>query len=557
MWFRPLVDSRTLTRVWRIILALILFSGLVSPSEASRPLRGMVWTPPADSAQAQSEIQALADFGVEAVRTSTWPHTGVLAVMAREGMELYFDLPIRFGTQSTYKGAWPDVQQTLARIARELAGQELALAVGLGIFPFSVSPSVCQELASWKSGIQAELPRAIVYFETAFPDEQACHDVVDLVLLDLRESREASQVGRAQALAATPVGIGSLGTHVIQDRMGLRSPHSPEAQARFLETALTPLLEDPDLPVFFVLNWRDTPSPRPDFRDTYADPYVPSYGLIDQNGQPRPAYHVVRQFFSQTFDVFAYPGGAPPAEPVPWHALLTLGLWLLLGSHYSGSVRFRNLLPRLFNAPGFYRANVREARDALAQTAFMLTLVIAVGNGVFWSLVYENMREVLALTFVLDQLPGPFLHAFAFLQKHPVLLVGCFAIVQAVLALIGALGISVFAGNRNGLYPSQGLALIGLPRTWILLLLLALLSIQGEAYTPEATMVIVLVWLGFGLLSTLRTFLDVVSMTRISGGRLLFLVVFHPTFMIALLFIASYALYREPWQFFRLLLTAF
>lgn len=557
MWFSPLVESPTLPRFWRVFVLLAVWAGVTSMAEASRPLRGMVWTPPADSSQALSEIQALADFGVEAVRTSVWPHTGVLDVLAREGIALYFDLPIRFGTPSTYRGAWPNQEQTLENVRRTVEGRALTLAIGLGIFPFSRSEEVCAELAKGQARVAELLPQATVYFETAFPEERACHEVVDLVLLDLRESSTLRQSSFTFVEGDTPLGIGALGTHVLAGRFGLNSPNSPESQARFLESALTGLMNDPNLPVFFVLRWRDIPSVLPDFRDAYENPYLPSYGLIDQAGQPRPAYHVARQFFSASFDVFAYPGGAPPRTPIPWEALISLGLWLMLGSHYSNSVRFRNLLPRLFNAPGFYRSNVREARDTLAQTATILTLVVAVGSGVFWALVYENMRGVLALTFVVERLPDLLLHAFAFLQSHPLLLIGSFALVQVALTLTGALGISVFAGNRNGLYPSQGLALIGLPRLWILLVLLALLSIQGEAYTPKATMQIVLVWLGFSVLSTLRTFLDVVAMTRISGGRLWFLVGLHPTFLIALAFLISYVLYRESWDFFRLLLTAF
>lgn len=556
MWLGPLVESHLSSRVWRVLSLLVLCSSLSVAAEA-RPLRGMVWTPPEDSAMAQSEIQALADFGVEAVRTSVWPHSGVLDVLAREGIVLYYDLPIRFGTLTTYRASWPGVAETLERIGRDVSGREVKLAIGLGVFPFSVSDGVCSELAQWRDGVAAALPEATVYFETAFPEETACHDVVDLVLVDLRESSNAHGMGRESAAGGTPLGLGALGTHVIPGRLGLNSPHSPEAQARYLETVLTSLMDAPHLPVFFIMRWRDVPSSRPDFRDAYADPYVPTYGLIDEAGQPRPAYYAVGQFFSGSFDVLAYPGGTPPRLPAPWHALIVLSLWLLLGAHYSGSVRFRNLLPRLFNAPGFYRANVREARDALAQTSFMLTVVVAVGNGVFWSLVYENMREVLALTYVLHQLPDFLLHAFAFLQGHPLLLIVCLSAVQTVLTLIGALGISVFAGNRNGLYPSQGLALIALPRMWILLVLLALLSVQGEVYTPKATMLIVLIWLGASILSTLRTFLDVVAMTRISGGSLLFLVVFHPTFLIAMACLASYTVYREAWDFFRLLLTAF
>jgi len=555
MWFRPLVDSRAFPHFLGLLVLVGLLSGGTSLCEAARPVRGMVWEPPTDSLQAQSEIQALADFGVQAVRISRWPHAGVLGVMEREGMELYFDLPIRFGTLYTYQSAWPEVDALVRKMVRDVEARDLPLSIGLGLYPFSVSPAVCAQIARWKQDILVLLPRAKVYFETAFPDQQDCHEVVDVVLVDLRKSRIASRLSPGGA--STPMGIGSVGTHVIPGRVGLRSPHSPETQARHLESALTYLIDDPELVVFFVMHWKDTPSARPDFRDTYADPYLPSYGLINQEGQPRPSYHVVRQFFSQTFDVFAYAGGRPPRDPVPWHALVTLALWLLLGAHYTNSVRFRQLLPRLFNAPGFYRANVKEARDALGQTAFMLTLVVAVGNGVFWALVYENMREVLALTFVLEQLPEILLHFFAFLQSHPLLLIACFALLQTALSFMGVVGISVFAGRRNGLYASQGLALIGLPRTWVLLLLLVLLSIQGEAYTPEVTMVVILVWLGFGILSTVRTFLDVVSMTRLSGSRLLFLVVLHPTILIALAFLASYGMFRESWQFFRLLLTAF
>ena len=432
------------------------------------PLKGVVWEAPANTDQAVAELLAMHRLGVEAVRTGLLGQERLFDLADTLGLQLFQELPFDDLSAAALIDTLNEARRLLERAVAQARNHPSARHFGLARRSDTSDPRACAFFEDLAQQVH-RAPKSQVYYLSAFIEADRCADVVDFVLLDARDASDpAGQLARWQAThAATPkrrAGIGALGVWVhARASSGLRVPHSPEAQARYLETHLGRLLAATMAVApraVFVYRWRDARSATPSPTRDLTRPYQQSYGLYTTGSVPRPAREVVQGFYSGTQTVFAFPTGEAPAPEIPWSLVFGWLVFILMATSYARSPRFRYMVPRYFLAHGFYREAIREGREVLLGVSVVLLVVVALGAGVFGSVFLEVVRHEAAFALLFRVLPEPAQLVGVALLAQPwtlVLLLGSFYALD--LALWTTL-LSFASRRRQPLIPGQALMLV-------------------------------------------------------------------------------------------------
>lgn len=483
-------------------------------------LHGVVWQEPENLRRAEQELLAMRAAGVEAVRTGLIRHPELLAMADTLGLQFFQDLPV-------YALPAASLQDTLAYATRHLA-QALARArphrsarhFGLARHSDTSDPAACAYFEHLAGQARRQGGAAVqVYYLSAFVAADRCASRVDFVLLDMLN--EADPVATVQAWSvrqgtSAPVGVGALGRRVDPaSGRGLRVAHSPEDQARYLETHLTTLL-DGTLPLraVFVYRWRDA------FPDTTAgeaerDLLVGRrFGLHAMDGTPRPAQEVVAGFFTGRQQVFAYSLGERRWPSWPWRILLGWGILVMIAVFYTTTPRFRFMIPRYFLAHGFFRDAVREGRDVLPIPTLALFAALALATGMLNQLVLSFIEP--AMIVAAQWLPRSLGRLLTTALVHPWLLILLLSSFYALGMALWASLISVLSYPYHPLNAAQVLMLIVWPRWSLFLLLVGVMVMDGvpQALQPPAMLVLVGGWLVLTLLAIGRTVYDWLWVSR-------------------------------------------
>jgi hypothetical protein len=336
---------------------------------------GVVWTPPNAPGPALRTLNRIHAAGARAVRLTRLSSADTLFARADSlGLRLFIDLPVAYVSAPALRDSLRQAQSTLGRL-RALARRHASVQyVGLARHADTTVPTACSVLAEWTTRLHGAPASLRTYYVTPFPrPADQCADAVDLALLDTRGRPDPVDRWRTWKTDTTQTGLGALGTWVDPDAAsGLRVPHSPERQARYLERAFSTLLDaDPSRPgALFVYRWQDRTAPLS----------IRRYGLHDTTGTPRPAAEVVEGVYTDTQHVFAFPSGTAPSS-APHLILFGWGLIALLAGLYAQSPFFRQTAFRYFAAHGFYRDAVQEGRDVgpIINTVLLLSATIAFG----------------------------------------------------------------------------------------------------------------------------------------------------------------------------------
>jgi hypothetical protein len=366
--------TRRSIRSWFVVSAvvagvLLLLSGggpshtasAAAPSRlapADSTIQGVVWHPPAARGPALRELRRIEATGATAVRlVGPLPADTVFARADTLGLALFVDLPVAYVSAAALGDSLAAAEGPLRRL-RRLAGRHASVrAVGLARGANTTDPTACAPLRTRARRVRGWASAPSTYYVTPFTAAaDRCAEAVDRVLLDTRaRPRPIDALNRWQE-RGVGVGLGALGTWVRPGAGGgLRVPHSPERQARYLETALGRLDDAPGAPPpAFVYRWRDR-----------AGAALPTrhYGLFPADGPARPAARVVEGFYRGTQRVFAFPDGTAPTDTPVVPLLLGWGLLGLLGGLYARNPFVRQTVTRYFAAHGFYRDAVQEGRD--------------------------------------------------------------------------------------------------------------------------------------------------------------------------------------------------
>ena len=541
-----------------------------------RPLRGVVWHPPADTAQAVRALRKMKRAGVEAVRTPLIRREAVLRTADSLRLRLFQDLPAAYLAAGELTQALPDLRWELERALLLARRHPSARHFGLLTRSDTSVPATCDMLRELSERVRAhDLEGAVTYYETAFVREDRCAGATGLTLLNalnherpralLRRWRQA-QTDSIQADSLTSasrsdsvsVGVGAMGQWVDPEAEGLRAPHSPQAQARYFEEHLPPLLGDtarapqtarataPAPParsdslrkapaVVFAYRWRDVSTQ--EGRAALDDPYGRAYGLHDAQGQPRPALAVVRGLYTGRQRVFAFEAGtAPPPRP-PWLLLMGWGLVALLGIAYAGASHFRGLARRYFTASNFYRDAVREDRTALGASSFVLLAGVSLCAGLVVTVFLLAVQETGPFVQMLRGASGQTQGWMLLLLHQPwgaVLLVAAFYLVSLA---AWAFFLSLATRGRQRLSFPQALALVAWPR-WPAFLLAA--GAVVAVTLPPGWMLpvsggLVAAWVLVSVLGMARTLYDLTRLSNVSPASAAALALLNPVLLAAVM----------------------
>jgi len=545
------------------------------PPPEGRPLRGVVWHPPAERAQAVRALDRMKKAGVEAVRTPLIRREALLDAADSLRLRLFQDLPAAYLSAGELAEALPGLRWELERAL--LAARRHPSARHFGLLGHSDTsvPRVCEALAELSARAEEQGPSGVrTYYETPFIEDDRCTGAADLTLLDalnheqpqalLRRWRQARTdttapgATLADTLATAPdsvrAGIGALGTWVDPNTEGLRAPHSPVSQARYFEKHLPLLLRDsaraqtagsilpgtrtdslPAPAVVFAYRWRDA-SPRSEAGAAEADttgaaptetvqafaledPYGRVYGLHDQGGAPRPATKVVRGLYTGRQHVFAFDAGSAPPGRFPWLVLAGWGLVAVLGGIYASASRFRGLAQRYFASHRFYRDAVREGRTGRLGAASVVPLAVIGGcAGLVVTVFLLAVQQTGPFVQMLRGASGQTQGGVMMLLQHPwvaILIVAAFY----VICLGGwAVFLSLATSGSYKLGPTQTLMLVTWPR-WPVLFLAAgavVATTLPPGWGLPVSSLLLAAWVLVSIAGSARTLYDFAQMTDVS-----------------------------------------
>lgn len=485
----------------------------------------MVWRVPEDEELAARDLLQMYRIGVEAVRTGVVRSERLLTLADTLGIQFYQDLPLEYFTAYRLQAVLPQAGTLLDQVLMRARAHPSARHFGLARNADTSDPAACVYFETLAERVrQANLPGSEVYYLSAFTEADRCADAVDFVLLDaLDAERPADVLARWRARHGdAPAGIGTVGTWVRSDSArGLRMPHSPEAQARYLEEALHMLVLDAaegGARVVFVYRWRDVDSPVRSPAFDVENPHRRPYGLIDADGRPRLAMGVVQGLYTGRQDVFAFEPGRQPAGQTPWLILAGWGVFALIGIYYALSPRFRHMVPRYFRAHNFYQDAVREGRDVLFGASMVLLVAVAAAAGTTLYVVLESVRREDAFVALYRWIPEGLQQIGLTLMAEPWALVTLAGVSYAVVLVLWSGLLAALSRRGYMLVGAQGLMLALWPR-WPLLLVMAAAMVvgSGTAPLPAALGAVVLMgaWLVVTLYALVRTLVDYTAVTRV------------------------------------------
>lgn len=497
-------------------------SALSSPAPDTTAL-GVVWTPPAQPDSALRELARIDALGATAVRLMRLPTDTVAARADSLGLDLYVDLPVAHVSARQLPDTLAQAAPTWERLQALARRHPSITHVGLARIADTTVPSACETLRRWTDRVHAGAAALRTYYVTPFSAAaDQCAEAVDRPLLDVRNHPAPAERWHQWRAHSASAGIGAVGTWVDPAaESGLRVPRSPERQARYLEGALSPLLDSTrrSPSVLFVFRWQDRPllSSR-------------RYGVHASDGTARPGARVVEGVYTGTQDVFAFPTGTAPAAGSYGLVLLGWGLVALLGVLYARSLFVRRTVARYFTAPGFYRDALRDGRDLAPGTNGLLLGTVAGALGIAAVCVARQGAAHPGTDRVLAALPHAVRGAVAGGIEHPVW--AGVAVGGTALGLLGLwMGALVLAARGwTRLSVAQGLVLIVWPSWPALLILPVALATGPEA--PVSPPLFALLLLGGGSLAlvykTGRVLFDYWSITGVPGWVLVPLSLLSP-----------------------------
>jgi len=491
------------------------------------PLAGVVWHRPDTLATALAELLALRQAGVRSVRTALVEDTLVLRAADLLGIAVWQDLPVANLPAARLRDTVAFAERQLAAALLRAAPFRSARHFGLALYADTSDPAARPYFERLAALVRARGPEgARTYYVSRFPDDDRCDRLVDLVLLDARDADPAEVLRRWRRRHDTPVGLGALGAALIPGRDGgWRVPGTPAAQARALERGLGTVLQLEAPPeALFVYRWRDR-------RDT-ASPLAQSaevgdrrYGLFDEEGTARPAFAIVRGFFTGTQWIFAFDAGRAAPEAQQASVLVLLGWVVLLGLGllYALTPRFGLLAPRYFRRHDLYRESIQRGYDLDFAPNALAGMGLALAAGVVGAAALRGLARTDALAAATAG-PGPaFQGALTRLLGAPLLLVAVLAALYALWLLLNLLWLLLLAGRRRRIRPPQAVTLAVWSRWPVLVLLLAAMALT--ALSPRAATAfaptLLLAWLVAEVLAAGRMLYDFGRVTRVPPGRAL------------------------------------
>lgn len=554
----PFVSARFvwLSLLWMVGLgsAAPSASAQITDAPAEQPWQGIVWDIPADIDRAEGDLVRMHEMGVQAVRTGLVGEERLLTLADTLGLHFFQEVPLAYVSAAEMADTLAYAMRVLALALDQSVNHPSARQFGLAQHSDTSDPRACAFLEQLAAQVHRQAGRQ-AYYLSAYIESDQCAAMVDFVLLDARAAVAPERVLRRwqEAHPNRPAGLAALGTWADDAAGGgLRHPHSPASQARYLETHLkTVLTIRPSVPVFFVYRWRDVRADTPSLMYNLEAPYQPGFGLWTTDGAPRSASDVVRGFFSGEQMVFAFPAGEEPVPPTPWNVLIGWVVVVLVTICYAVSPRFRHMVPRYFQARGFYREGIREGRDVLLGVSVLLLVALSLGVGVLGSSLLESVRDEPAFQLLFRQLPAQMQGTGAALMAQPWLLVLLLGSLYALSVALWTALLSFVSRSRQQLVPGQALMLVLWVRWPFLILMLGAMVVP--TLPPSIARYVLVGLAALALLVSFyayfRTLIDYAAITYVAAYRVLLVGVLNPVVLIGLLLLVLSLELRETLAF--------
>lgn len=365
-------------------------------------LFGVVWAPPDHTDRALHQLHRIHGSGATAIRlTALPPNDTVLARADTLGLRLFVDLPVShvpaYGLPDALRSAEPVLNTVLTKAHRFQSIQ----AIGLARYTDTTVPAACNALHEWNEHVKDHDRSLDTYYVTPFHhSSDACDDAVDVPMFAPRGVSHPVDRWLEWQEETSSVHLGELGTWTTPSAPeGLRSAHSPERQARYLERALARLQDSLPRPpsATFVYRWKDEASPVLSGR---------RYGVHDQKGAARPAATVLEGMYRGTQRVFAFPSGRTPSQAPNGAIILSWALLFVLGAFYSQHPFVRRTAHRYFSAHGFYRDAVGRGREIVPPVNLALLITVSLALGTIGSLCTQLAAEQSVTELLVAALPS-------------------------------------------------------------------------------------------------------------------------------------------------------
>ena len=493
-----------------VCLVLVLAASLplaAQPADSSATVYGVVWHQPEDLGAALRDLRAMRDAGVQAVRTDLIKRAPVLRTADLLGLDIYQDLDVADLPAARLADTLGYARREL-QAALELARQHPSVrAFGLGHFADTSTRVACSYFETLTDLVRSEGRAGMqTYYLTRFVEDDACGGTVDAVLLDARGHDPAWLVRRWRAAHDTPVGIAAFGAPVNDEvEGGYLTPRSPAAQARFIERGLGALeaLASPPTAVF-LFRWRDG--------------IEAPYGLLDAEDRARPAFGVVKGFYTGEQRIFAIDAGAEPVaqEDAPTFVLLGWLVTILLALLLWLAPRFRQLAPRYFTRHAYYRESLQRGRSVEGWASLGLAGAVSLAAGIAGAVILHAAAD----TDVLEALVGgfePVVQARLLNVLAAPLIAGLFVGLGYVIwLLLNMLWLFVLTGRNHRIRPVQALTLAVWSRWPVLVLMLgAIVVVVQPGASVRWVPLLLALWLTIEFVASVRMLFDFSRVTRV------------------------------------------
>ncbi|MEP0547116.1 MAG: hypothetical protein ABJF88_09295 [Rhodothermales bacterium] len=477
--------------------------------------RGVVWRQPDSLDAALRDLRAMRDAGITAVRTDLVTRGSILRTADLFGLVVYQELAVADLPAARLADTLAFAQRELGAALALAQGHPSARAFGLARFADTSTPEACAYFRTLTDLVRSDGPAgARTYYVSRFVEDDVCDETVDLVLLDARERDPLDLIERWRAGHDTPVGIGFFGAPVNDEvRGGYRTPRSPASQARFIEDGLGALFSlEPAPAAVFVFRWRDG--------------VEAPFGLLSSEDARRPAYDVVRGFYTGRQRVFAFDAGTAPIarEGASTFVLLGWAIVILLAVLLWLAPRFRQIVPRYFTRHAYYRETLQRGRAAEDAANLGLAAAVVLSAGLIGAVALEAATQTVVIEATMSGLQPITQARVLRVLDTPwaaILMIGLFYAVWLVLNMVWML---LLAGKRHRIRPAQALTLAVWSRWQVLALMVgAVLLAAQSAETLRWVPLLLSLWAFAELVAGVRMLYDFGRVTRVPMPRALVL----------------------------------
>ncbi len=346
----------------------------------------------------ERDIALMKNAGVNLIRIVNRPtHPYFLTLCDRYGVFVFEEIPMMQVPQEIFEK--DDFSATVDAIVKEMVIRDdnhpCVLAWGIGDdFEMSEQPST-DFVRSLKTTVRS-LDNRPVYFITSRIKDNLCLNEIDFVAINALglESRNLkNSMNEWKSLITNkPLVIASYGKEVEPgNRHGSSDPYSYEAQARGLQQFVDGVKES-GFAGGVIWTFNDWRGDRPSLSVHSKDPYLSTYGIVNEYREKRTSYTIVKNLYSgekvSALPIGNYAFTEPMIYVVAGFILIIVGAFL-----YNRDRRFRDNVNRsLFRTYNFY-ADIRDQRIISVFQTIIVTLIVSVTFAVILSSLLFHFRD--------------------------------------------------------------------------------------------------------------------------------------------------------------------